>query len=83
MIWAQRFSLAEWDLVSSEHSFVLALSLHASCFLKASQAQKTSFVPGRFHMSEIIDEKSQSLEKRVCMCVFYGEQNEGNEKKKP
>lgn len=48
MVWALWLSPAEWNLVSSERSFVLVLSLCASYFLKASQTQKTNFVCGAF-----------------------------------
>lgn len=37
-------SPAEWNLVSSEHSFVLVLSLCASYLLEASRTQKMNFV---------------------------------------
>lgn len=48
MVWALWLSPAEWNLVSSERSFVLVLSLCASYFLKAAQTQKTNFVCGAF-----------------------------------
>lgn len=48
MIWAQWFLLAEWNLISAEHSLCCFYRYMPSAFLKASQTQKTNFVPGTF-----------------------------------
>lgn len=45
MIWAQWFLLAEWNLVSAEHSFVLFLSLRTFCFSKSFSNTKDKFCP--------------------------------------
>lgn len=72
MIWAQWFLLAEWNLVSAEHSFVLFLSLRTFCFTKSFSNTKDKFCPKNISVCQKFWIRSLKVwrEKKKKMCIL-------------
>lgn len=69
MIWALWFLLAEWNLVSAEHTFVLLLSLHAFCFSKCFSNTEDKFCPRDVFICQKLLIRSLKVWKSVCILM--------------
>lgn len=69
MIWAQWFLLAEWNLISAEHSFVLLLSLHAFCFSKSFSNTEDKFCPRDVSICQKLLIRSLKVWESVCILM--------------